>query len=189
MKKPPAEVVASLLAATTVLMGVLPYHLPVWAIFISWAGTFAMGGPSRANLRRIWPVLPIGSLTGCLIVLGFGQASHYFSGNNFVAAQMVILFCLNAGMMLLGRLPMLGFVPGMFFGFATFFAVMFGGFGPVPKDPLTSLGIAILMNAIGPAYAWITANFSAPHGTHEKDSGADHMERPAGSNSKVSKVH
>jgi hypothetical protein len=179
MKKPPAEVVASLLAVTTVLMVQLPYHLPVWAIFISWAGTFAMGGPSKANLKRIWPVLPIGSITGFLVVVGFKQASGYFSGTDLVIAEMVILFCLNAGMMLLARLPGIGFIPGMFFGFASFFATMFGGFGPVPKDPFSALYIVIIMNAIGPAYAWITANFGAHHGVHEKDSAADHFEKPA----------
>lgn len=163
MKKPPHEVVASLLAVTTVLMGLLPWHLPVWAIFISWAGTFAMGGPTAANLKRIWPTLPIGSFAGFLIVLGFGMASQHLSGSSLVIAQMVILFCLNAGMMLLGRLPGLGFVPGMFFGFASFFATMFGGFGPVPNNPFTALCVVILMNAIGPAYAWITANFSHRH--------------------------
>lgn len=163
MKKPPHAVVASLLAVTTVLMVQLPWHLPVWAIFISWAGTFAMGGPTAANLKRIWPTLPIGSITGFLVVTGFGIASKNFSGTNLVIAEMVILFFLNTGMIMLARLPGLNFVPGMFFGFATFFATMYGGFGPTPKDPLSALGVAILMNAIGPVYAWITANFSHRH--------------------------
>jgi hypothetical protein len=74
MRKPPAEIVASLLAATTVLISVPPYHLPPWAIFIGWAGTFAMGGPTKENLKRIWLVMPIGSITAFLIVLGFIQA-------------------------------------------------------------------------------------------------------------------
>jgi hypothetical protein len=163
MKKLPHEVVASLLAVTTVLMAQLPWHLPVWAIFISWAGTFAMGGPSAANLKRIWPTLPLGSAAGCLIVMGFGVASANFSGSSLLIAQMVILFSLNAGMMLMARLPGLGFIPGMFFGFASLFATMYGGFGPAPKDPLTALYIVVVMNAIGPAYAWLTANLSHRH--------------------------
>jgi len=167
MKKLPAEIVASLLAVTTVLMAQLPYQLPVWAIFVSWAGTFAMGGPSAANLKRIWPVMPIGAFTGFLIVLGFTQASHLFTGSAFVIAQMVILFVLNAGMMLLGRLPAFSFIPGMFFGFASFFATMFGGFGFVPHSPFAALCATILMNAVGPAYAWITANFSTHHAHHD----------------------
>src|ERR1700685_2730260 len=118
MRKLPTEVVASLLAATTVLISLPPCYLPPWAIFISWAGTFAMGGPTKVNLKRIWPVMPVGSLAAFLIVLGFNAAGRHFSGGSFIAAQMVILFCLNAGMMLLGRRRRLSFVPGMFFGFA-----------------------------------------------------------------------
>lgn len=160
MKKPPAEVVASLLAVTTLLT---PMHLPPWAIFISWAGTFAMGGPSGANLKRIWPVMPIGSFAAFLIVLGFTQASQHFSGTSFLLAQAVILFTLNGCMMLLGRIHCLSFVPGMFFGFATYFATFFGGFGPAPQDPFICLLGAVAMNAIGPFYAWLTVRFSAPH--------------------------
>jgi Protein of unknown function (DUF1097) len=85
------------------------------------------------------------------------------SGNAFVAAQCIILFSLNAIMMSLGRIPALGFVPGMFFGFASYFATLFGGFGPVPGDPFVALAATIVMNAIGPVYAWLTARFGAHH--------------------------
>jgi hypothetical protein len=163
MRKLPTEVVASLLAATTVLISLPPYYLPPWAIFISWAGTFAMGGPTKVNLKRIWPVMPVGSLAAFLIVLGFNAAGRHFSGGSFIAAQMVILFCLNAGMMLLGRRRRLSFVPGMFFGFASYFATMFGGFGPVPHNPVAALVAVIPMNALGPVYAWLNARFAAPH--------------------------
>lgn len=167
MKKPPAEIVASLLAVTTVLISLPPYNLPPWAIFISWAGTFAMGGPSGANMKRIWAAMPVGSFFAFLIVLGFTQASHYFTGTSFIIAQMVILFCLNGSMMLLARLiPGLGFIPGMFFGFASYFATVFGGFGPVPHDPYFALLAVVIMNALGPIYAWVNARFSAPHGAH-----------------------
>jgi len=170
MKKPPAEVVASLLAVTTIIISLPPYHFPPWAIFISWAGTFAAGGPTPAVLRKIWPVMPIGSFVAFLIVLCFGVAAQHFQGTQFIIAQMVILFCLNASMMLLGRIAALAFIPGMFFGFASFFATYFGGFGPVPHDAVSSLLAAILMNALGPLYAWITARFSAPHGhAHDDD--------------------
>ncbi len=163
MKKPPVEVVASLLAVSTIIISLPPLNLPPWAIFIGWAGTFAMGGPNKENLKRIWPVMPIGSLAACLIVLGFTAASKFFSGHSLIGAQMVILFCLNGAMMLLGRLPGLGFVPGMFFGFASYFATVFGGFGPIPHDPFASLGAAVSMNALGPVFAWLTTRFSAPH--------------------------
>ena len=89
--------------------------------------------------------------------------AQHLSGNAFVAAQCIILFSLNATMMSLGRIPLLGFVPGMFFGFASYFATLFGNFGPVPGDPLVALAATIVMNAIGPIYAWLTARFGAHH--------------------------
>ena len=46
-------------------------------------------------------------------------------------------------MILVGRLvPALSFVPGMFFGFASYFATYFGGFGLHPQDAFASLWAA-----------------------------------------------
>lgn len=166
MRKPPAEIVASLLAVTTILISLPPYNLPPWAIFIGWAGTFAAGGPTPEVLRKIWPVMPVGSICAFLIVLGFQWASAHFSGAEFVIAQMVILFVLNTAQMLLARIPGLGltFVPGMFFGFASYFATFFGGFGPNPHSPWVALVAVVLMNGLGPVYAWLNVRLAAPHG-------------------------
>ncbi|HET7328868.1 MAG TPA: DUF1097 domain-containing protein [Nocardioidaceae bacterium] len=161
----PVEIAASLLAATTVLVGLSVLHLPTWAIFIGWAGTFAMGGPTMANLKRIWPVMPLGSLTGFLIVLLFNQAAQVFSGNTYIVAEIVILFCLNGAMISMARVSSIfAFVPGMFFGFASFFATFFGGFGPDSTSPGAALIAAIAMNALGPVYAWLNMKLAAPHG-------------------------
>lgn len=163
MRKPPAEIVASLLAVTTIFISMPPYNLPPWAIFISWAGTFAAGGPTPQTMRKMWITMPIGSITACLITLGFLWTGSFLTGGAAIFAQCVILFCLNALMMSLGRLPAFSFVPGMFFGFATYFATMFGGFGPVAQNPFAALIAAIAMNALGPVYAWLTANLGAHH--------------------------
>jgi len=164
-RKPQAEIVASLLAVTTIFISMPPYNLPPWAIFIGWAGTFAAGGPKPDVLRKIWPVMPIGSVTAFLIVLGFDWSSRHFSGASFVLAQCVILFCLNTAQMLLGRIvPALGFVPGMFFGFASYFATFYGGFGPNAHDPVAALIAVVLMNGLGPLYAWLNVKLAAPHG-------------------------
>lgn len=166
MKKLPAEVVASALAVTTIPIAMLPLHFPPWAIFISWAATFAMGGPSARNLKRIWPTLPVGSFFAFLIVLCFEQAARQFSGNTLLLAQMAILFTLNGLMMSLARqFVMFNFIPGMFFGFATYFGTLFGGFGPVAHNPFMALFAAIAMNALGPAYAWVKERYSAPEVT------------------------
>ncbi len=110
--------------------------------------------------------MPVGSITAFLIVLGFTWASQHFVGSEFLVAQCVILFCLNAAQMLLARIPGLGlgFVPGMFFGFASYFATFYGGFGPTPHNPVAALIAVVIMNALGPLYAWLTVKLSAPHG-------------------------
>jgi hypothetical protein len=160
----PGEVAASLLAITTVLISLPPANLPPWAIFVSWAGTFAAGGPKRDVLKKLWPVMPIGSTTALLIVLGFEQASHLVSGFAFIVAQMVILGVLNGAQILLGRLfTPLAFVPGMFFGFASYFATYFGGFGPLAHNPFAAWIAAVSMNFLGPVYAWLNVKLMKPH--------------------------
>src|SRR5215813_10279385 len=105
----PPEMVASALAATTVVIALPPLNLPPWAIFISWAGTFAAGGPNATVMRRIWPVMPVGSTFAMLIALGFAQASRHYSGTALIVAQMTILFLLNTCLMTLARLPVFAF--------------------------------------------------------------------------------
>lgn len=164
MRKLPAEVVASALAATTIFT---PSHLPPWAIFIAWAGTFAAGGPKPDVLKKIWVTMPIGTVFAFLIVMGFKFAGQHLQGAVLIAAQCAILFTLNGTMMLLGRLPLFSFVPGMFFGFASYFGTLFGNFGPMPGDPLIALAATMLMNALGPIFAWLTAHFGAHHHADE----------------------
>jgi hypothetical protein len=159
----PVEIVASLLAATTVLIALPPYHLPPWAIFIGWAGTFAAGGPTRDVLRKIWPALAMGATYALAIVLLFDVASRYVTGAAFTFAQMVIIFALNTCLMYTARISIFSFIPGMFFGFASFFATFFGGFGPAPHDPYAAWFATVVMTALGPAFAWLTARFGVHH--------------------------
>ena len=164
MKKPPAEIVASLLATTTIIESLPPFNLPPWAVFIGWAGTFAMGGPSRENLQMLWRVMPIGSFVALIITLLFMSAADYLAGAALIITEMVILFVLNTAMLLLARLKLFSAPYGMFFGFASYFATMFGGFGPIPNNPYWAFVAVIIMNAIGPAYAWMNYNWAShPH--------------------------
>jgi hypothetical protein len=162
LRRLPTELLASLLAATTVLVALPPYRLPPWAIFIGWAGTFAAGGPKPEILRKIYAAMPVGSTYALLVVLALDEASHHVTGVAFTGAQMVIIFVLNSCLMYTGRIPGLSFIPGMFFGFASFFATFFGGFGPAPHNPYAAWIGSVSMTALGPVYAWLTARF----GTH-----------------------
>ena len=162
MTRLPAEIIASLLAATTVIISLPPWNLPPWAVFISWAGTFAAGGPKPDVLRRIWRAMPVGSTYAMLIALAFARASRSYGDTSLVIAQMVILFSLNTCLMYTGRLLIFSFIPGMFFGFASYFATLFGGFGPVPHNPYAAWVAAVLMNGVGPFYAWLSVKLSTP---------------------------
>jgi len=160
----PTEIAASLLAATTVLISLPPVNLPPWAIFIGWAGTFAAGGPKRDVFKKIWPAMVLGSTVALLIVLSFEQVSHYLSGWAFTVAQMVILFVLNGLMIATARVSStFSFVPGMFFGFASYFATVFGGFGPVAHNPWWAWVAVVPMNALGPIFAWLNVKLQVPH--------------------------
>lgn len=163
----PSELAASLLAILTVPLSLAPTHLPPWAVFVSWAGTFAAGGPTPEVLRKIAPVQVLGSVVAMLIVLCFNAVDDTFTGWQFTVAQMVILGVLNAAMIFVGRVvPALSFVPGMFFGFASFFATYFGGFGLHPMDAFSALWAAIVMNAIGLLFAWLNVRFTRPEDQH-----------------------
>lgn len=160
----PTEVAASLLATTTVLISLL-WNLPPWAIFIGWAGTFAAGGPKPEVLKKIWPVMILGSTAAAIIVLGFEHIASHFHGDMFHVAQMVILFVVNGAMMSCARLTkVLAFVPGMFFGFASYFATVFGGFGPHAGAVWWAWLAVVPMNFLGPVYAYLNVKLSAPHG-------------------------
>lgn len=156
----PREFAASILAILTVPISLGATHFPPWAVFVSWAGTFASGGPKREVLRKIAPTQPLGSVTAMCIVLCFNAAAKTWSGWEFTVAQMVILFVLNSSMIFVGRVvPALSFVPGMFFGFASYFATYYGGFGLTKGNALDALWAAVLMNAVGLVFAWLNVKF------------------------------
>lgn len=155
----PHEIVASVLAGATAFIGGNALHLPTWAIFISWAGMFLLGGkPTLRNATRLWVAMPIGSAFGLVIVLldqrfgtlfGEGQAAQ-----NTVLALLILV--VNCALMYTGRTKLFGLVPGMFLGFASFFATCFGGFGFDPGNAWAAWVSVVLMNALGPVFAYLS---------------------------------
>lgn len=155
----PHEIVASVLAGATAFIGGNALHLPTWAIFISWAGMFLLGGkPTLRNATRLWAAMPIGSAFGLVIVLldqrfgtllGEGQAAQ-----NTVLALLILV--VNCALMYTGRTKLFGLVAGMFLGFASFFATCFGGFGFDPGNAWAAWVSVVLMNALGPVFAYLS---------------------------------
>jgi len=153
----PREISASLLAILTVPLSLPPTHLPPWAVFIAWAGTFAAGGPKPENLRKLAFAMPVGSFFAMLIVLMFSAASEIVpAGAPYVLTEMVILFVMNSLLLFVARIvPALSFIPGMFFGFASYFATYFGGWGLTEQNAFHALWAAVLMNLVGLLFAYV----------------------------------
>lgn len=164
LSRVPKEVIASLLAATTAYIGSTALHLPPWAIFVAWAGTYLAGGPTPPVMKKMWATMPIGSTYALIIIvvvqhLG-GILGHGYWGSATV--QAVVILVVNTALMYTGRIRAVNLVPGMFFGFASMFATFYGGFGWDPTNPLVAWVAVIAMNALGPVYAWVAEWLSTP---------------------------
>ena len=151
----PHEVTASILAATTAFIGGTALHLPPWAIFIGWAGTYLAGGPKPEVLRSIWPAMAAGSTFALAIVLLDNRFGTVL-GDSQLAMNLVlavIILVVNTALMYAGRTRLLHLVPAMFLGFASYFATVFGGFGWDPGNAWAAWLAVLAMNALGPVFA------------------------------------
>lgn len=158
----PAEISASILAATTAFIGAGTFHLPVWAIFISWAGTHLAGGPRLSIMKRLWVTLPAGSTFALIIILLDKQFGTLLGESVWATSLMlaVFIFVINSALMYTGRTKLFSLVPGMFLGFASMFATTFGAFGPAPQNVFVCWIATIAMNFLGPVFSWIRVRVS-----------------------------
>ena len=68
----------------------------------------------------------------------------------------LLILVVNCALMYTGRTKLFGLVPGMFLGFASFFATCFGGFGFDPGNAWAAWVSVVLMNALGPVFAYLS---------------------------------
>ncbi|MFJ4714786.1 DUF1097 domain-containing protein [Streptomyces sp. NPDC088785] len=82
--------------------------------------------------------------------------------------QALVVLVVNSALMYAGRLRALALVPGMFFGFACYFATYFGGFGHDPGDEWVAWLSVVAMNALGPVFAYLSVKltFATADGPH-----------------------
>lgn len=160
----PHEIVASILAGLTAFIGGNALNLPPWAIFISWAGTFLAGGPTLATAKKLWLAMPAGSTFALLIVGIDKQIGTGFGHSQFGQDLMLglIIFVVNSALMYTGRTRIFSLVPGMFFGFASYFATYFGGFGFSKGNEWAAWVSVIAMNALGPVFAYLSVKLAFP---------------------------
>lgn len=153
----PNEVFSSILAASTAFIGGNLLNLPVWGIFVGWAATHLAGGPNRATLAKLWPAMAAGSTFALLIVLIDTQFGTVLGDAQWAKDTVlgITIFVVNTALMYAGRTRVLSLIPGMFFGFASYFATMFGGFGFATHNPFAAWLSVVLMNALGPVFALV----------------------------------
>ncbi|MBY8857748.1 DUF1097 domain-containing protein [Nocardia sp. CA2R105] len=160
----PHEIVASILAGLTAFIGGTALNLPPWAIFIGWAGTFLAGGPSMAVARKLWAAMPAGSTFAMVIVLIDQHIGTAFGQSRLAqdAVLALIILVVNTALMYTGRIGYFSLIPGMFFGFASYFATYFGGFGFHPGNLLAVWVSVVAMNALGPVFAYLSRRLAFP---------------------------
>lgn len=160
----PHEIVASILAGLTAFIGGTALNLPPWAIFIGWAGTFLAGGPNLTTAKKLWVAMPAGSTFALIIVEIDKQIGTGFGHSRFGQDLMlgIIIFVINSALMYTGRTRLFSLVPGMFFGFASFFATFFGGFGWSAGNVWAAWVSVIAMNALGPVFAYLSVKLAFP---------------------------
>lgn len=151
----PHEVSASIVAFATVFLLLGPLHLPTWAIFITWAGTFMQGGPSIPNAISMITATTTGAGFGVVAVLLNRETGTMFGTGEFARtlALGVVIFFVNGTLLATGRLKPFALIPGMFFGFASVFATYFGGFGYDAGHLGAAFVSAAAMCALGPLCA------------------------------------
>jgi hypothetical protein len=153
----PHEVSASIVAMATVFLTMSPLHMPTWAIFITWAGTFLQGGPSRTNATKMVTATTTGAVFGVIAVLLNEATGTMFGEGTFgtTLALGVVIFVVNGTLLATGRIPFFDCIPGMFFGFASLFATYFGGFGFTAGNLASAFVSAAAMCALGPLCAFL----------------------------------
>lgn len=176
LHKIPNEVLASVFAGTTAFIGGNLLHLPPWAIFIGWAGTYLVGGPNLPSMAKLWRTMPVGSTYALIIVLLAQSPVGTMFGTSTLAtdaALALIILVVNTALMYTGRIKAFALIPGMFFGFASYFATMFGGFfydtGNPWLNPFVAWISVIAMNFLGPVFAFVIDRLRAV----PEDAGAD----------------
>jgi hypothetical protein len=155
--KIPNEIFSSILAALTAFIGGNALNLPPWGIFIGWAATYLVGGPTRATIRKLRPAMLAGSTFALVIVLIDGWIGTVLGSGQLATDTVlaVVIFAVNTALMYAGRTRLLALVPGMFLGFASYFATTFGGFRFAPHNPFAAWLSVVAMNALGRVFAFI----------------------------------
>jgi hypothetical protein len=156
----PPEIAATVLAHSTVVLGAL-LGLPTFGIFLGWAAA-GLSGAGRARLSILGSCLAIGAVFGAGTLAAQSALGDVLGPEvpQWICA-LAVLAIANPLLILLGRLPRLGSVPGMFIGFSTLFAVFLSGSAPVSGNIVMALLVTVSMNLTGLGFYWLYNRMTA----------------------------
>jgi len=161
----PLEIPVSVLAALTVLLTLPPLNLPIWATFISWAGTLLLGKRGGEGIRKMWPPLILGTIWGILSTLFLSMIIPlvHAEGDQLLVTMitMGVVAVAAATLLILSRIPLLSVTPGAFLGFAVVDASVADGLGSLHTLLMIWLS-ASLMLLLGPVLAWAAGKLAFP---------------------------
>ena len=171
----PSAYTGAFLAGLTVLMGIpgivpKPYEInfPAWAVFITWAGYFALGGggpgKSLGVYKKMYPCIVWGAFWGMVAGLGFMYLNPLVNGLGMtLLLDGVIIFLVNQPILWGAKLTnIFSTAPASFFGFATFFATYFGGFGFEANFIYAAFLSGVACNFIGPIWGYLQVYLTFP---------------------------
>jgi hypothetical protein len=182
----PAAITGGILAAFTVFLAwpgllspPLALNFGAWGIFITWAGYFAAGGKgpgnSKAIIKKMYPAIIWGSFWGFVAGVIFTYYNSSMGSQlNILLFDFLIIFLVNQPILWGGKFwKGFSYTPACFYGFATFFATFFGGFGLDPGQVVVAWLSGLLMNLLGPLWAHMQVLFTASYDVEESDTPAE----------------
>jgi hypothetical protein len=178
----PSAITGAILAAFTVFLAIpnvlnAPFALNfgAWGVFIGWAAYFAAGGTGPGStvktMKKIYPCMIWGSFWGFVAGLVFANYNSSFSDTtSMLLFDFLIIFLVNQPILWGAKYwKLVSYAPASFFGFATFFATFFGGFGLEPGAVAVAWLSGLLMNLLGPIWAHMQVLFTASHDVEVPD--------------------
>ncbi len=167
--KIPIEFTVAYLAALSLLLGIEYLKLPVWAVFVTWAGYFVLGADKEA-FKTIYKATPLGGIFGLIAVIGFDYLIKAMPFTHWVIPCMIVEFIDVLVLMII--ITKFNFVGGaVFWAFASYFGTYYGGFyfkqGYLFGDAFSTLISEIVANLLGPVFGYLSVKLSLPYTSEE----------------------
>ncbi|MDQ2660309.1 MAG: DUF1097 family protein [Actinomycetota bacterium] len=156
----PPEIAATILAISTVLLGAA-LGVPTFGIFLGWAAAALASGGRATRMSILGRCLVIGALFGAGTLAAQAALAQALGADvPLWVCTVIVLAIANPLMILLGRVPSFGSVPGMFIGFSTVLAVYLVDAAPISGNVLGALLVAASTNLTGLGFNWLNGRMT-----------------------------